>query len=982
MKKILAILALSSVLLLLEALPAHAQTGQISGTVTDSTTGDVLPGVNVVVSGTQRGASTDAQGQYTITNLEPGTYALKASFIGYNNQTISGVEISSGETAQVNIRLVPGSVQLEEVVAVGYGTQQEGEVTSSIGSVTEEDFLAGAPQDAASLIDGQIAGLNIQQPTGNPTSNSENNLRGTSTLLSSSEPLILIDGVPGDLNTVAPQQIKSVDVLKGGSAAAIYGTRASNGVILITTAEGERDQPTRIQYSADVSYARIKKRPNFMNASEFRENTDLTDYGNNTDWLDRITRSPLTQTHNLTLSGGDESTSYTASLNYENRRGLFMRSDNERTVGRINVSHSMYDRSLTVDANLTARLRNYYSGTDFNYEFTQALIRNPTDRVRNDQGLWQERSGYLYDNPVGLIEETNARQQERALRLNGTVTWRPLQGLSVELLGATNREFGLNGYAESFNHISTRNSGLDGFSSRGASQTLDRLLELTSTYDREFGDHDISILGGYSYQYVKDESFSAENQDFPTDLFGYSNLDAGQGINQGRASVSSAASDYKLASFFGRINYNWSSKYILMASVRYEGSSKFGANKRWGAFPAVSAGWRLGQESFMDDVSFVDQLKLRAGFGVTGIAPDARYLHLTSYAYGGSFYNNGEWVSGLSPARNPNPNLKWEEKREVDIGVDFFLFDQRLSGSVGVYRRTTSDMLWDYDVPVPPNLFGTTTANVGEMRNEGIEANLEYNVLNTDNTNWNISANYSTNRNELVSLSNQLYQTERDWFTTGYTGEPIQLPTHRVEIGKQIGNFYGFKAEDITEDGAWMIRNSDGEVVHIDDATLDDRRVLGNGIPNHRLALNTSFQYGKFDVRLNMRGAFAFEILNFQRMFYENPTVRDPNKLVSAFDKVYGKSALNYPLAYTSYYVEDGDYWKIENLTVGYRFGNILDLVSNARVYASGRNLFTITGYDGIDPEVSSSGLDPGNDPRYQYPTTRRYTVGVNLTFQ
>lgn len=980
MKKLLPVLALFSFCFLVEALPAHAQTGEITGVVTDQSSNQTLPGVNVVIQGTQQGASSNVDGRFTISNVDPGTYTLVASFVGYEERAIDDVSVAAGETTELNISLVPSTVQLDEVVAVGYGVQREEDVTSAVGSVGEEDFLSGAPRDAASLIDGQIAGLNIQQTTGDPTESSEISLRGTTTLQGDTDPLILIDGVPGDLNTVAPQQIKSVDVLKGGSAAAIYGTRASNGVILITTKE-QGDLPTQIRYSSNLSYARIKSRPNFMNAEQFRDLTDLQDHGHNTDWLDQITQDPITQTHNLTISGGDQSTNYRASLNYENREGLFMRSNNERSVGRINISHSMYDNTLSLEGNITGRLRNYYSGTDFEYEYGQALIRNPTDRVYTDDGTYQERAGYRYDNPVGLIKESNGQQQFRELRMNGTVTLRPLDGLTLELLGASNRELGMNGYAETFDHISTRVQGIDGAASRSASESKDYLVELTGTYDRQIGSHDFEILGGHSYQYVEDEGFTAENEDFPTDLFGYNNLGAGQGINDGQASVSSYNSNYKLASFFGRVNYNYQSRYILMASLRYEGSSKFGEANSWGAFPGASVGWRLAQESFMDGVSFVNQLKLRAGVGVTGIAPDARYLHLTSYSYGGSFYNNGEWVQGLAPARNPNPNLKWEEKREVDIGVDFALFGERLAGSVGVYRRTTNDMLWDYDVPVPPNLFGTTTANVGKMRNEGIEAELEYGVLNTDDVNWTINANYSTNRNELVSLSNQLYQTERDWFTAGYTGEPIQLPTHRVEIGEQIGNFYGFKSVDITDDGEWIVLDSEGNESHIDDVSSEARTNLGNGVPNHRMALNTTFQYRNFDLRLNMRGAFDFQILNFQRMFWENPTMRDPNKLVSAFDKVYGKSVLNYPLAYTSYYIEDGDYWKIENLTVGYRIDGIGDVISNARVYVGGRNLLTITGYEGIDPEVSTTGLDPGNDGRWKYPVTRRYTVGVDITF-
>lgn len=960
---------------------AHAQTGRITGVVTDSTTGDVLPGVNVVIAGTQQGASTNAHGVFTIADVTPGTYDLRASFVGYNDRVIRDVSVAAGEATEIDIQLAPSAVQLEEVVAVGYGVQREEDVTSAVSSVDETDFVGAAPKDAAALIEGQVAGLNIRQTSGNPTEGSEISLRGTTTMMADNDPLILIDGVPGNLNTVAPQQIKSVDVLKGGSAAAIYGTRASNGVILITTTEQQGETTRRVQYSGSMSYERIKKRPDFLTASEFREFTDIKDYGYNTDWLERITRDPISQVHTISVSGGGQNTSYSASVNYENRRGLFIRSDNESSVGRLNISQSLYDRTLTLDANATARFRNYYSGTDFQYEYIQAMLRNPTDRVYNDQGLPLERTGFLrYQNPVGLIEESNGRQQFREIRVNGTATLRPLEGLSVELMMATTRTLGLNGYQETFAHRSTRISGINGYASRSASQTKEDLIELTGTHNFELGNHDVNVLAGYSHQYVEDEGFNAANQNFPTDVFRWSSLESGQGINQGRAEVGSDRSAWELGSYFGRVNYDWQNRYIFMASVRYEASSKFGANHRWGAFPAVSAGWRISEEGFMEGVSFVDQLKLRAGYGVTGIAPSNRYLHLTAYQYGGSFYNNGSWAPGLTPARNPNPDLKWEEKAEVDIGVDFSLFNDRLTGSVGVYRQTTSDMLWEYDVPVPPNLYSSTIANVGKIRNQGIEGNINYTILSGSDLSWDVSANYSTNQNKLLTLSNQLYERERDWFTTGYTGAPIQLSTHRVDIGNSLGNFYGFKAVDITENGEWIVLDSEGNHTHIDNVSPEDRRILGNGIPNHNIAINTSIQYNNFDVRLNMRGAFAFQILNFQRMFYENPTRGQKNRLMSAYDEVYGKAVLNYPLAYTSYYIEDGDYWKIENLTIGYNLSGVVPGVSNARVYVSGRNLWTITGYKGIDPEVSATGLAPGNDPRYKYPTTRRYTVGVNIT--
>jgi hypothetical protein len=421
---------------------------------------------------------------------------------------------------------------------------------------------------------------------------------------------------------------------------------------------------------------------------------------------------------------------------------------------------------------------------------------------------------------------------------------------------------------------------------------------------------------------------------------------------------------------------------MLMASVRREGSSKFGANHKWGTFPAVSLGWRVNRESFMKNVSFINDLKFRAGYGVTGIAPDESYLSLTSLNYGARFLYNGVWIQSLSPVRNPNPDLRWERKEEYNLGLDFSLFNNRVSGSVDAYQRLTNDMLWDYQVPVPPYLFNSITANVGTIKNKGIEVLLNYNAVRNKNMEWITSANFSTNSNKLVSLSNDLFKTTNDYFDAGYTGEPIQEATHRVKIGGPIGNFWGYKSVDIDEQGKWIIEGEDGKPKSIADAKETDKQILGNGLPKYYLGWNNTFRYRDWDLSILMRGAFGFQILNFQRMFYENPKVTQYNMLKSAFDKVYGKVRLNSDLAYVSYYIENGDYWKIDNVTLGYTLKTkSTKYLKNIRLYASGLNLLTITGYKGIDPEVNRSGLAPGNDERDKYPTTRTFTFGVNATF-
>lgn len=967
----------------------------VSGTVTDASTSETIPGVNVLVKGTDRGASTNPSGFYEV-NATSETDTLVFSFVGYETQ-----EVPINGRTEIDVALQQGTLMADDIVVIGYGTQRQEEVTSAVSRVSSEDFTEASPVDAGQLIQAKVPGLAITRPSGNPTQGSQIRLRGTTTLEASTDPLVLIDGVPGNLNTVSPEDIESVDVLKDGSAAAIYGSRGSNGVILITTKRRNTNAPTRIEYDGYTNIQTIKKRPDMLDAEGIRQWNDeypnLQDYGatddripanSSTDWFDVVTRTPVSQNHNLSFSGGDAETNYTATFNYRNNEGLFLRSDNEVTTGRFNVRHSMLENQLTADLNVVTRSQNYFSGdgtgnNGFNeFAYRNTLTRNPTDLPRYDDGSYVYRSGFEDENPLVLINEVDGETVNRELRLNGTLGYNPVEQLSLELMGAFNQWSQTSGYAETLQHVSAVEGGTEAFAARSAAANEDKLLEFTGTFNEDFAEHAVTLLGGYSYQEVISENYSMSNFNFPTDAYTYNRMQSGDALSDGEASMSSYKESHKLIGFFSRLNYSYDNRYIFMASVRYEGNSKFGKDYKWGVFPAASFGWRIAQESFMEDVDFVSDLKIRAGFGVTGIAPSDPYQSLPSLNYGQRVYNNGEWVQTISPARNPNPNLRWERKEELNLGLDFALFNDRLSGSLDIYRRDTKDMLWDYDVPVPPNVFGSITANVGQMRNEGIEVGLEYQVSQGGNFSYTTSVTGSTNRNKLVSLSNELYETSNDFFYTGYTQPPIQLPTHRVEIGGAIGNFYGFKSVDISDDGRWIVEDQDGNEVLQTNASLDDRQVLGNGIPDYNVGWNHSMRYKNFDLNVTMRGAFGHQILNFQRMFYENPTLSPENVLESAFEPVFGKRRLDTGLAYVSYYVEDGDYWKLDNATLGYTF-NVTDLrfVQNARVYVSGSNLFTITGYKGIDPEVDTGGLDPGNDPRDKFPTTRTFTLGVNVTF-
>ncbi|UOR07396.1 TonB-dependent receptor [Hymenobacter aerilatus] len=962
--------------------------GPVKGRVVDDK-GMGLPGVNVVVKGSTTGTQTDADGQYSLD--APANAVLVFSFVGSTAQ-----EIAVGGRSTVNVTLQPDTKALGEVVVVGYGTQRRADLTSSVASVKEENFIKGATKDAGQLLQGKVAGLTVSTPSGDPTANSQILLRGTATLNSSTQPLVLIDGIPGTLNTVAPEDIESIDVLKDGSAAAIYGTRGTNGVILITTRRPKGNITPTIEYSGYVSTQRIARRPEMLTASEYRQKladgVAFTDQGASTDWIKAISQDPLIHVHNLTFKGGNGQTNYLINGNYRYFEGIFQKSDNRTFTGRADVNHTMFDGRVKINLgilNSNNRFTTTADGGSFNgYTYRQAVIRNPTAPIYNENGTYaQQLSLFNYENPLSRLYNSDGENTSQNTRLNGSIVWEPIDNLQLKALASNTRYNQVRGYSEDKQHPSTLRDGLNGYASRGTTQVIDKLAELTATYNRSFGEHRFSALAGYSYQQNTAENYYMQNWDFPTDLFTYNNIGIGNAVRLGRAPIYSDKGRWNLVGFFGRVTYNYKEKYLLLASVRREASSRFlGAKQPWGTFPAVSVGWRLNQENFLQGASFIDDLKLRAGYGVTGTAPDASFLGVARLGYTGFFLSNGTWVQTLSPVSNPNPSLRWEEKHETNVGLDYSFLKGRISGTVDYYIRRTNGLLYNYQVPSPPNLFTTTTANVGSMENKGIEVLLNLIPAQTKNFVWNSSFNFSNNQNKLVSLTNDLYTLTNNFFTTGYTGEPIQTYTHRVEVGKRLGDFYGYKVVDVTDDGQWIYETKDGERLPYNQFTHseDDKQVLGNGLPKYYAGWNNNFQYKQFDLGITMRGAFGYQILNFQRMYYENTGVTQYNRLRSAYDRVFDKAVLStsMPLEYNSYYVENGSFWKVDNITLGYNFKpNPVKYIKNMRVYVSTLNTFTITGYSGIDPEVNRIGLAPGNDDRDKYPTVRTFTLGANLTF-
>lgn len=963
---------------------------KVRGVIKDET-GEPIIGATVRVKGQSEGTVSDFDGNFTLDVTDDNT--LQISYIGYQTQ-----EFAVGKQHHFSIVLEEDKKILNEVVVIGYGTQKKGDITSSVGSVKSEDFTAGAINDAGQLIQGKIAGLSVTNPSGNPVGGTEISLRGNTTILgASTNPLILIDGVPGDFNTVAPEDIESIDVLKDGSAAAIYGSRGTNGVVLITTKKSKGNNINEVQYSGYLSLSTIAKKPDFCDADDYRQQIKdglrdaAWDLGDNTNWIDAITRTGLSHVHNISFKGGNAQTNYIFNVNYRNLQGIFKRSDKEEFQGRAEVNHSMFDDKLRFNFQLLGNQTGYTATSDggsFNtYSWRQALIHNPTEPIKNADGSWHENTGiFNYDNPVSRIYECDGEQKISQTRFSSNITLTPIKELTFNALFSYDKINQEGGYYETKKHISNVRDGMNGYASTGGSSTVTKLVELTAQFHKNFGDHTIQALAGYSYQESTYSNQYERNYNFPTDLYSWHNIGVGQALKEGLGTEYSYWLDTNLIGFFGRLNYNYKNRYLLMASVRHEAASQLaGTNKPWGTFPSVSLGWRITEEKFMKNQKVFDDIKLRAGYGVTGSQPSQSFLGVPLLGYGDYYLYNGQWIRALQPTQNSNDKLKWEEKHEYDIGADFSILNYRLNVSVDWYYRLIKGLLYDYSVPSPPNLYTTTRANVGEMSNNGLEIMVNAIPVQTKDFKWETTITFSTNSNKLKSLSNDLYQTSSDYFMTGWIEEPIKTESHIVRIGHKVGDIYGFKVVDVDESGKWIYLDKNGNRVNYDEFThsFEDKQILGNGVPKWYLGFNNQFRYKNFDLAINMRGAFGFQIMNGMRMFYENRSRQDWNRLRSAYDKVFGKAVLNTLCSeeFNSYYVENGDYWKIDNITLGYSFSKINKWIKTLRLYASVNNAITITGYKGIDPEVSTSGLAPSYDNRDSYPHTRAFTFGMNVTF-
>ncbi len=990
-----------------ENAPNVQQDKKVRGKVT-APNGEPIPGASVFIKGSNNGTITDADGNFQLSDV-PANAIIQVSFIGMRTQEVT----LKGQTS-LNIVLEEETIGIEEVVAIGYGTQRKGEVTSAIASIKSEDFVKGKIGDAAELVKGKIAGLSITKSSGDPNATSSIMLRGITTIVGNVSPLVLVDGVEGSLTTVAPENIASIDVLKDASAAAIYGTRGANGVILITTKSGKRDSQSRVSVSSYVSVSEWYKQAEFMDTHDvIYGRTNFSYEGYDTDWLKAVTRKGgYTQNHSISMEGGSKSSSYLGNITFSDEEGIMRKSDNRNLKAQLDFNQYALNDILKLNFNL---LYGTHKNTNNNnaYVYRQALIHNPSSPVYNEDGsYYEEFSRFQYYNPVEIQNELIGDTRSNYVRLTGNVTLEPIKGWQTNLMLSTkeNKSTSENYYTSKY--FSQAVGDVKGSASKSESIGRSDNLELTSKYDFSIRKNRFAALVGYSYLYNVYDGFGAGNSNFPSESYLYNNLGQGTYLTDDdhTASMSSYKNDNTLIGFFGRVTYAYDNRYNAMLSVRREGSSKFGENNKWGTFPSASLGWTMSNEQFMKGLAWLNNLKLRLGYGITGVIPSSSYLSLTMFdydAWGKHLSADGEWTPSLKVAQNPNPDLKWETTREWNFGVDWSILDSRLNGSLDLYNKKTVDLLYDYAVPVPPNMYGTTLANVGQMRNNGIEIMINAIPVRTHDFEWNTTLTLSHNENKLLSLSNDLYETD-NFTEVGGVSDPISVPTHCMEVGHRLGDFWGLKSVGVSKDGFVWVQVSDGNggwVAKEFDTKYNEetnRQRLGNGLPQIYAGWNNSFSYKGFDLNLQFTGQFGFKILNAQRAFYENNSIAY-NRLKSAakwygavdatgapvMDAETGKQKLvqlsgSMQQGVWSGYIEDGDFIKLSSASLGYTFplsGAVKKYIQSARVYVTGQNLFCITGYSGLDPEVSNYFLAPGIDDRDKYPTIRSYTLGLSINF-
>ncbi|WET02598.1 TonB-dependent receptor [Flavobacterium sp. YJ01] len=983
-----------------------AQKTEVSGVVLDDK-GIPLPAANILEKGTTNTVTTDFDGKFRF-SVSNKNAVLVISFIGFDDQTLK----LDGTKSNYSIKLQSTTNNLEQVVVVGYGKGNRKNLTTSVTSIKAEELNKGAISDVGQLLQGKVSGLNISS-SGDPTKTASVVMRGVSTLNSSQGPFYVIDGIPGvDISVISPDDIASIDVLKDAAATAIYGNRAANGVIMVTTKKGSKGR-TQVAYNGYVGFEEVSNNLDMMNADQLRafttkNNLNFTpenDKGANTNWLKEIMRPnrAVSTSHNLSMSGGGDHGSYTASITSLNREGVMQKSDFSRIIARLSVEQFAFDDKVKFGLNVTNSKTDYQNVPQRNTVLLQAASYLPVSPVRNADGSFYENfisPGYF--NPVALIEHGTDETTTNNLVGNLTAEVKLPFGITYNLnlahqrLTSSHGEF-YDSYYSQYNSANFYNNpdppltkslvnfGVNGSALRNSYETRNNIIESFFTWDRTFGSHKVKAVLGYSWQEnTLGDGFQATTTNFPVDNVGYNNLALsnytsvnGYVVNFGD---SKAYQKTRLIAYFARLNYNYKDKYLLQGSIRRDGGSMFGANNQWGYFPSVGGAWRIDKESFMQNQEFFSDLKLRGSWGVTGNSSGFN-AYTAQFISGslGTFYYNGQQIGAYGPNQAANPDLKWEKTATANIGLDFSILKGKVTGSVDVYDKKTTDMIFNYNVNPVLVPVGTIVANGGTMSNKGIELSLSTTPVKTADFSWTTNLNLAHNKNEIVKLTSPFFvggdsirRVQPDG--GGQTGSTLQI----FKEGKPLGQFFTLKYAGKNADGVSQYYDKNGNLTTTPQIGVD-YHYAGSAQPKLLLGWGNNFQYKKFDLSIFFRGVFGNKIFNATRADLFRPsTAMTNNILVDAGNE--SPNDLN-SYKYSDRFIEDGSYLRLDNMTLGYNFGKVGRYISSVRIYQTINNVFVITKYTGIDPEVEQGGTAPGVDSNNFYPKTRTYMFGLNVSF-
>ncbi|SHL63910.1 iron complex outermembrane recepter protein [Flavobacterium chilense] len=965
-------------------IPYQKQT--VSGIITDEN-GLPLPGASVLEEGTKNGMVTDFDGKYKLT-VESASSVIIVSFVGYKEKKVVANQ------SIINIQLIPDATDLQEIVVVGYGSTVRKDVTGAVSSIAAKDMNQGAIVNPLQLISGKAAGVNITQIGSEPGSGPSVRIRGISSLIGGNDPLVVVDGIQGNmdlLNQVPPSEIESVDVLKDASATAVYGSRGAPGVIIITTKKNKAGKTT-LEYIGSTSIDFIPKKLDMLNADQWWQTAQSVgvpasaNHGSSTDWYNLLTQTGITQTHTLSFGGGTDKFNYRASLTAILQDGVVINSSNQKYIGRIQATQLALDDKLKLTFNLNTGVNNVTNSIgdigSVSYKsnlITNSLLARPTDPVFNTDGsYYTDPTVFQYLNPYAVAQTVTYETQNDNLFGSLKADLDLAKGLTAGWFGSwrkTNKTIGYFLPAESTDAMAIDQKGYANIKNERQNE---KLTNVSLTYKKTFGIHSINALALYEWQNQTYQGNYAQTRGFINDKTTYNALQFGDFSKVQSNDISSYKNDRTLVSYLGRVNYSLLDRYLVTASIRRDGSSVFGANNKWGNFPSASVAWQINNESFMKNQALFNELKLRVGYGETGnqqgLYPQTS-LSLVGGA--GTTYFGGMPITNFNITQNANADLKWETKKQTNIGLDFALLNNRLRGSVDVYSSKTENLLFNYTVPQPPYPYNQIKANVGSISNKGIEVALAYDVIKTDNSTLTLAGNASFMKNEVLNLSGSINGVP---LNTDYVGWGA-LNSYLVQ-GKPVGAFYILEHTGKNENNVETVKDRDGNGIIDQGVKSPDRYYAGSALPTYTFAFNPSYRYKNFDASMLVRGSGGNKIYNGLRSNLSRlENIGKSNVLESALDTGIYTSPYGSDL-----WLEDGSFVRLENLTAGYTFRFTDKYVDSVRLSLTGNNLLLITNYTGIDPELNISGSgDPADNfggDKGIYPRTRSVAFGLTVKFK